>query len=83
MAMSMRSRPAQASMAADPVSPEVAPTMVIRSSRCRQHMVEQAAQHLHRHVLEGERGAVEQLLHEQTGIELDQGHNRRLWSKPA
>ena len=33
MAISMRSRPAQASIAAEPVSPEVAPTIVTRASR--------------------------------------------------
>ena len=31
--MSTRARPAQAAIAAEPVSPEVAPTMVIRASR--------------------------------------------------
>ena len=41
----------------------------------RQHMVEQPAQHLHRHVLEGERGAVEQFLDEQAGFELHQRHD--------
>ena len=71
--MSMRSRPAQASMAADPVSPEVAPTMVMRAIALGQDVIEQAAEHLHRHVLEGERRAVEQFLHEQVGFELDQG----------
>ena len=73
--MSMRSRPAQASIAAEPVSPEVAPTIVTRASRVRQDMVEQAAEKLQRHVLEGERRTVEQLLHEQTGVELDQRHD--------
>ena len=52
---------AQASIAAEPVSPEVAPTMVTRSPRGAQHMVEQAAQQLQRQVLEGQRRAVEQL----------------------
>ena len=37
-----------------------------------QDVVEQAAEHLQRHVLEGERRAVEQLLDEQVGLELDQ-----------
>ena len=74
-AMSMRSRPAQASIAAEPVSPEVAPTIVTRASRVRQHVVEQAAEKLQRHVLERERRAVEQLLHEQAGVELDQRHH--------
>ena len=48
-------------MAAEPVSPEVAPTMVIRSPRRAQDLVEQPAEQLQRIVLEGERRAVEQL----------------------
>ena len=73
--MSMRSRPAKASIAAEPVSPEVAPTIVTRASRVAQHMVEQPAEHLQRHVLEGERRAVEQLLHEQTVSSWTSGHD--------
>ena len=73
--MSMRSRPTPASIAAEPVSPEVAPTIVTRASRVRQHMVEQPAEKLQRHVLERERRAVEQFLHEQTGVQLDQWHD--------
>ena len=41
-----------------------------------QHMVEQPAQQLHRHVLEGERRAVEQLLHPEPGVELYQRRDR-------
>ena len=41
----------------------------------RKHVVEQAAEKLQRHVLERERRAVEQLLHEQAGVELDQWHD--------
>ena len=37
-----------------------------------QHIVEQAPEHLHGHVFEGEGGAVEQFLREQMRIELDQ-----------
>ena len=73
--MSTRSRPAHASMAAEPVSPEVAPTIVTRLSRCGQHMIEQAPEHLHRQVLEGQRRTVEQFLHEQPGLKLDQRHD--------
>ena len=59
----VRSRPAKASIAAPPVSPEVAPTMVTRSPRSAEDMVHQPRQQLHRDVLEGERRAVEQLEH--------------------
>ena len=61
MKMSMVLRSRTASMAAEPVSPEVAPTMVACWCRGRQRVVEHAAQQLQRHVLEGERRAVEQL----------------------
>jgi hypothetical protein len=47
-------------MAAEPVSPEVAPTIVARSPR-GELVVEQAPDQLERDVLEGERRAVEQL----------------------
>ncbi len=43
---------------------------------CRQHVVEQRAKELQRHVLEGERRPVEKLLHEQTGFELHHRHDR-------
>ena len=72
--MSTWSRPRKASIAAPPVSPEVAPTMVRALAARRQHMVHQPRQELHRHVLEGERRAVEELEHEQVGAEL---HQRR------
>src|SRR5271166_6178608 len=51
IAMSMRSLPAKAAIAAEP---------------------------LHRHVLERQRRAVEQLLDEQVGVELDQRRNGRM-----
>ena len=70
--MSIAARSRQASIAAEPVSPLVAPTMVMRSPRSRQHMVEQPAEQLHRHVLEGQRRPMEQLQREGAGIELDQ-----------
>jgi hypothetical protein len=41
----------------------------------RQDMIEQPAEKLQRHVLERERRAVEQFLHEQTGVKLDQRHD--------
>jgi hypothetical protein len=43
-----------------------------------QHMVHQAREELHRHVLEGERRAVEQLLKEEVRIELDEGRHGRM-----
>ena len=54
-------RPAKASIAAEPVSPEVAPTMVIGAPRRGQEMLEQPRQQLQRDVLERERRPVEQL----------------------
>ena len=48
-------------MAAEPVSPEVAPTIVTRSPRAGQLVVEQAADELQGDVLERERRAPEQL----------------------
>ncbi len=41
-------------------------------------MIEQTAEHLHRHVLEGERRPVKQFLREQMSFELDQGRDRRV-----
>ena len=49
------------SIAAEPVSPLVAPTIVIRSPRSAEHVVEQAADELQGDVLERQRRAVEQL----------------------
>jgi hypothetical protein len=60
MKMSTLARPATASIAALPVSPLVAPTMV-SDLVGRQEFLEQQAQQLQRHVLERQRGAVEQL----------------------
>jgi hypothetical protein len=48
-------------MAAEPVSPEVAPTMVTRSPAGGELVVEQAPDELEGHVLEGEVGPQEQL----------------------
>ena len=74
--MSVVSRPRKASMAAEPVSPEVAPTMVARLPRRGEDVVHHPRQELHRHVLEGERRAVEQLEHEVAGLDLDQRRHR-------
>ena len=57
MKMSMAGRSRQASMAAEPVSPEVAPTMVMRWPRLRQHMIVEPAEKLQRHILEGQESA--------------------------
>ena len=59
--MSMLSRPRKASMAAEPVSPEVAPTMVARWPRCGEDVIHQPRQDLHGDVLEAQRRAVEEL----------------------
>ena len=69
-----RSRPRNASIAAEPVSPEVAPTIVARLAALGEDMVHEAGEELHRHVLEGERRAVEQLQHEMVRPDL---HKRR------
>ena len=69
--MSRVSRPTQASMAAEPVSPEVATTIVARSLACRELVVEQPADDLQGHVLERQRRAPEELEQVQV-VELDQ-----------
>ena len=71
-------RPANASTAAPPVSPEVATTMVVRCRRRVQRVVHQAGEQLHRQVLEGEGRPVEQLEHEAVRPELDQGSHGRM-----
>ena len=40
-----------------------------------QHMIEQAANQLHRHVFKGQSRAVEQFLRPECGVELHQGHH--------
>ncbi len=65
--MSVRSRPAKASIAAPPVSPEVAPTIVARSPRSPSTWSISRASKLHGDVLEGERRAVEQFQNEGVG----------------
>ena len=71
---STRSEPRKASIAAPPVSPEVAATMVTRVAAGGQHAVHQPRQQLHGHVLEGQRRPVEQLQHPQAAVDL---HERR------
>ena len=72
--MSTCSHPATPSIAAEPVSPLVAPTIVTRSFRLASTWSNIRADQLQRDVLERERRAVEQLLHPEPMIEL---HERR------
>ena len=64
--------------AAEPVSPEVAPTIGDALAPPRQHMVEQPADQLQRHVLEGQRRALEQLQQPQVVVDLLQRRDRRV-----
>ena len=73
-------RPRKASMARQPVSPEVAPTMVVRAAALGQQWSMTPGQELHRHVLEGQRRPMEQLEQEVTGRDLDQRRHRG-WRK--
>ena len=81
--MSVRSRPAKASIAAPPVSPEVAPTIVARCAALGQHMVHQPRQQLHGHVLEGERRAVEELQDEACSAPIWTSGQTAAWRKVA
>ena len=76
--MSTLSRPRKASIAAAPVSPEVAPTIVVAAAALGQDMVHQPRQQLHGDVLEGQRRPVEQLEHPVAGARLDQRRHRRV-----
>ena len=68
----------KASTAALPVSPEVAPTMVARAPRALRTWSISRAEELHRHVLEGERRAVEELEHEEVVADLDERADGRV-----
>ena len=74
--MSTLARPASASIAAEPVSPEVAPTTVRWSSRAGEETLEQQAEQLQRDILERERRAVEQLEQPVALVELDERRDR-------
>ena len=74
----MASRPRNASMAAAPVSPEVAPTMVQRRAAPIERAVHQARQDLHGDVLERERRTVKELQQPVVGPDLDQRRDRRM-----
>ena len=65
-------------MAAAPVSPEVAPTMVARRPVACSASIHHAAEQLHGHVLERQRRAVEEFEHEKVGVELHQRRHRRM-----
>ena len=78
MKMSIASRSRQASIAAEPVSPEVAPTMVTRSPRFASTWSNSRPEQLQRHVLEGQRGPVEQLHQPGAVIELLQRRHGRV-----
>ena len=64
-------------MAAEPVSPEVAPTIVTRSD-LGEDVVEEPPDKLQGDVLEGERRAVEQLEQPLVVAELDERAHRRV-----
>ena len=78
MKTSTWSSPLNASTAALPVSPEVAPTMVARPPRAFRTWSISRAEQLHRHVLEGERRAVEELEHEEVVADLHERADRRM-----
>ena len=71
---STRFEPRNASIAAPPVSPEVAADDGDALAAGCQHAVHQPRQQLHGHVLEGQRRPVEQLEHPQAAVDL---HERR------
>ena len=64
------------SIAAEPVSPEVAPTIVTRRPCCDKHVLEQAPDELQGDVLERQGGSVEQLLEEVFVADLHQWRDR-------
>ena len=69
MKISVFLRPRNASMAADPVSPDVALAALF------ENVVDNAGKKLHCHVFEGKRGTVPELEKEVAGFEFDQrGH---------
>ena len=76
--MSTLSQPLTPSIAAEPVSPLVAPTIVIRSPRCGEHVVEHPPDELQRDVLERQRRAVEQLEQPLLVVDLHERHDGRV-----
>ena len=65
-------------MAAPPVSPDVAPDDRRARAALGQHVVHQAREQLHGHVLERQRRPVEQLENEAVGSDLDQRRDGRV-----
>ena len=82
MKTSTPARPRKASIAAEPVSPLVAPTMVSRRPDRFRLASKSCADQLHRHVLEGERRPVEELEQPVVRPDLHQRHPRGV-AKPA
>ena len=78
MTTSTRCEPRNASMAAPPVSPEVAADDGDALAARGQHAVHQPRQQLHGHVLEGQRRPVEQLQHPQVAVDLHQRRHGRV-----
>ncbi len=78
----LRASPPKASIAAAPVSPEVAPRMVARSPRSVEDTVHRAPEPLHGEVLERQRRPVEQFEREEVRLDLDQRRGRRV-AKPG
>ncbi len=65
-------------MAAEPVSPEVATSTVMRCVALAQDVVEEPADELQREILEGQRRPVEELEQPLAGIELDERADSRV-----
>ena len=65
-------------MAAEPVSPEVATSTVMRCVALAQDVVEEPSDELQREILEGQRRAVEELEQPFAGIELDERADGRM-----
>ena len=76
--MSTCAQPCTASIAAEPVSPLVAPTIVTRSPAGAEHVVEQPPDELQGDVLERQRRPVEQLGQPLPVVDLHQRHDGRV-----
>ena len=76
--MSTLPQPWTASIAAEPVSPLVAPTIVTRSPRAAEHVVEHPPDELQGDVLERQRRAVEQLGQPLPVVDLHERHDGRV-----
>ena len=76
--MSIAARSRQASIAAEPVSPEVAPTIVTCSPRRASTASNSRPDQLQRQILEGQGRAVKQLQQPEPLVELHQRRHRRV-----